>query len=505
MRALALPASSYSRAATARSMLLGTVFIAVAAGISILLRDQPTPSLAFAIMSDGWSGLLALFIIRQPQLGLYVTIFATVLFEAFPVPFDPTSSFTWIFHANLSTWTPVPLPLSPVEFLLIVTTMSWVIHAGNRRAFSLPLGTLGGPIIAFAVCILIGLVYGIGANSGDVRIALWESRALFYLFISYFLTGAIIRQQKQAKTIVVLIALGLALNALRLIWRFLSTSAVIVGDQGVSGLSHENALFIAFMIVFAIAIATFGRTGRLRLVALVSLPFFVLALLASQRRVAFVTLFLGLIVWAVLLGLQRRSLFIKIVPLLILVFSLYIGAFWNNTSGLLGQPIRSIHTVLGTGPISERDISSDLYRETEETNIWLTIRESPLTGVGFGKPFIEFIPLVRFEYWEFQFYTPHNQVFWLWLKMGPLGFVITFWLFSLAIAQTARLARETQGTWLQPFMVASLAYVIMLLVFAYVDVGLANGRSMLVLGILLGVIGYLPRMSVSQTGTETIA
>jgi O-antigen ligase len=177
----------------------------------------------------------------------------------------------------------------------------------------------------------------------------------------------------------------------------------------------------------------------------------------------------------------------------LLVSGLYIGLLWNKTDGLLGQPIRAVRTLTGQ-PVSDRDQSSDLYRQNEEFDIWATIRESPLTGVGFGKPFNQYIPLVRLGNWEFQYFTPHNQVFWLWLKMGALGFIVSLWLFGVAITRTVQLMVADGVDEFKPFILLTLCYTIMLLTFGYVDIVFANGRAMLLLGCLLGVTGNLPAL-----------
>jgi O-antigen ligase len=162
--------------------------------------------------------------------------------------------------------------------------------------------------------------------------------------------------------------------------------------------------------------------------------------------------------------------------------------------------MRAIHTILGTGTMSERDQSSDLYRLVETYNIWSTIRAMPLTGIGFGRPFIQFVPMLTLAHWEFQFYTPHNEVLWIWLKMGIPGFVVTFWLFALAVARTARLLVDRAADSLLPFIVTLVSYYVMLPAFAYVDIGFANGRTMLWLGVALGITGLLPGLLQREAG-----
>ena len=488
-------ASGFVRATRLRSIVVGLGPLLAIAGLVLALRTVPSDAFVFVAVVTLLGGLTVLLTFRWPIVGLYTVLLGCAMFETFPVAGDPTSEFTWLFHANLSSSGLGPVPVSPLEALLMLTATAWFAQAAHRRQLALPLGALGAPVIAFGVCILAGLVYGVAINRGELRVALWELRAPAYVLIAYGLTTALLRSTRQIRAMTSILVIGLMLNVLRLLARyFTSPQGFVEGAQGVSGSSHENALFLALLIVMLIAHLSLGRWGAQSWLALLSLPPVAFALLVSQRRAAIAALALGLVVWATILFWQRRSLFLKIIPPLLLVVACYVGAFWARPVGVFGQPMRAIHTVLGTAPASDRDKSSDLYRVIEAQNIWLTLRINPLAGVGFGKPFIEFIPMVALDGWEFQFYTPHNQVLWIWLKMGLPGFVVTMWLFGASVARAARLVIVGSLGELTPFAVAIATFIVMLPLFAYVDIGFASGRPMLLLGALLGVCVAMPAL-----------
>lgn len=488
------PAPRYARLTAVRLGLVAAVLLGVAAGGGVLLLDQPSASVPFIAMVAATGLLVALTVFRWPVAGLYAVLFGVVLLEPFPVAGDPTSTYTWIFHANLSSWTPLRFPMSPLELLLILTALAWLIHAGNRGRVGLPLGTLGPVVLALGGFILAGYLYGVGLNGGDSRIALWELRAPTYVVAGYFLTGALFRSTRQITVVNWLITVGLILNGLRASWRYFAVGGLTEGNQSISGFAHENALLLAMMIVLCLAQLTFGRQNALRWTLLLGSAPVAFALLVSQRRAGFAALVVGVIVWAVVLFLKRRKLFWAVIPALLVVGILYTAAFWNRTEGILGQPVRAVQTVLGVGERSARDQSSDYYRQLEEYNLWRTIRDNPVAGIGFGRPFTQYIPMVILDWWEFQFYTPHNQIFWVWLKLGVGGFVVTLWLFGLGVAGAARLLHEPLDAAVMPFVVMTAAYIVMLTTFAYVDIGLANGRPMMLLGVLLGLTGNLPAL-----------
>jgi O-antigen ligase len=142
----------------------------------------------------------------------------------------------------------------------------------------------------------------------------------------------------------------------------------------------------------------------------------------------------GLLLVGLSLFTTNRRLFFKIVPIVAIVVA-YVAAFWNQTDTVLGEPARAFKSQLGY--TSLRDERSDIWRELERQNITQNIQSAPLTGLGFGRPyrfFVEQPTLVgtRFVYWT---YITHNAIFWVWMKMGAIGFVAFWFLRGSAIVQ----------------------------------------------------------------------
>src|SRR5439155_834128 len=100
-------------------------------------------------------------------------------------------------------------------------------------------------------------------------------------------------------------------------------------------------------------------------------------------------------------------------------------AFWD-VAGPLGEPIRALRSAMNDSSLSVRDQLSDQWRVIENRNIAFTMRQLPLTGVGVGQAHLfheQQVP-VTFVYWR---YITHNALMWLWLKAGPIGaFVLWF-------------------------------------------------------------------------------
>ncbi len=154
----------------------------------------------------------------------------------------------------------------------------------------------------------------------------------------------------------------------------------------------------------------------------------------------------------------------------VVVGGLYTAAFWNST-GSIGFAAQAIKTVIAPGQLSAEDQSSDLYRQIEAYDLWATIRSNELFGVGFGQKFLRPVPLPDISFFVFWEYLPHNTILWIWMKMGVGGFVSMLYLIARTIHSGVRSACRIQSFDLTSVVIASVAYVVMYMVYCYVDIG----------------------------------
>ncbi|CCF83586.1 conserved hypothetical protein [Nitrolancea hollandica Lb] len=172
----------------------------------------------------------------------------------------------------------------------------------------------------------------------------------------------------------------------------------------------------------------------------------------------------------------------------------YIGIFWNRTDTLLGEPARAFRSQVGT--TSMRDERSDAWRDLERENITGNIRSAPLTGLGFGRPYRFYVPepsLVSsgFIYWT---YITHNAIFWVWMKMGAIGFIAFWLLLGSAIVQGLTSFRKLSDSTLRVLAITIAGLIVMQVIFSYGDLGLTYARPMIFLGCMLGVLVRLPEL-----------
>jgi O-antigen ligase len=183
---------------------------------------------------------------------------------------------------------------------------------------------------------------------------------------------------------------------------------------------------------------------------------------------------------------ENRSAFRIVVPVVILALTLYLIAFWNQP-GSLGFAARAIKSQFAPQQASLRDQQSDQYRRIENYDIYQTIRQAPLTGVGFGKPFSMVVPLPDISFFVWYQYITHNSIGWIWMKTGIGGFVAMLFLIGLAIMNGMQVLFRIPDWTMRAVVLTAVLYILMYFTYAYVDMSW-DSKSMVYMGAMMGII-----------------
>ena len=149
---------------------------------------------------------------------------------------------------------------------------------------------------------------------------------------------------------------------------------------------HMNALFIFLLAVWllqVLGVAALGGDGRARDPGRLGLHPVAAAggdgrPVRRRRRARRSSLFY-----------RRRRAFWFFAPTAIVARPrLRRSATWN-AGGAVGLPAQAVKTVLFPDQLGAADRSSDLYRQIEAFDLWFTIQQNPVTGVGFGQKFLQ--------------------------------------------------------------------------------------------------------------------
>jgi O-antigen ligase len=425
----------------------------------------------------------------RPRLGLLLVLALITLFEAGGA--DALMVFGDYFHGGLASRAGLPGAIaSPLELLLILTLLSAVAHQLVSRRRLLAGGAFAAPMLILLAVLVAGQVRGAVAG-GDLTIALWESRYLFYIVVCYLVVVNTVRTEAHVNAMTGVFLAGTALYAVEGAYR--RVALVDTGSLGVIrefAYSHEVVVFLVAAIILVLAQQIFGAPRWQRIIGMLALPVLSFTLLATERRAGILVLIVCFVAFALLLLVTRRAAFFLLAVPLMLSFVLYLPLFWNS-GGIAGQPARAVRSLVQP---DSRDAQSDTYRRLETMNVRATILSDPVFGVGFGREFLMVVPLADLSWWPFWRYEPHNQVLWVWLKTGMYGFVAFWALMGIALATAANAARRLSRSSSRTFAVLALSVIVGSLVFSYVDLGLVSGRVTVVLGSVLGVLGVIKRI-----------
>jgi hypothetical protein len=178
----------------------------------------------------------------------------------------------------------------------------------------------------------------------------------------------------------------------------------------------------------------------------------------------------------------------------------YVLAF-QKSDGALASPARAVISVFNPNATDQRDAASNAYRVIENYDLKKTESQSPILGYGFGKPFLQPISLPNVvELDPYYLYIPHNNILWVWMRLGPLGFGALWYLIGSAIVAGCIIARRLKNSELQFFAIFAIAVVMMEVILAYGDYQFFFYRNMIYVGVVLGVLMKLPAIARAASG-----
>jgi hypothetical protein len=186
-----------------------------------------------------------------------------------------------------------------------------------------------------------------------------------------------------------------------------------------------------------------------------------------------------------------------VVSSFLLVFTVYVAVFWND-QGRLGLPAQQVKSIIINDPklISATKYSSNLYRKFETYNLAYTIRNEPLLGLGFGKPYETPINLyLRFYLSE---YIAHNSLLWLFMRTGALGFGLFLFLINAYLFRSTSVFSKLTDPYLKAVCAVCILAVVNQVVVTYVEMHFIYYRNMTYLAVLMGLIPSIEAIHKSE-------
>lgn len=422
-------------------------------------------------------------ILWRPVVGVYGLIF-------FSLVGDPSVSSWWPFTKGASSRESIlfvadAIIVSPMEGYIAVTVIAMVLHIARGRLELTHRPELIRPLIVFTAAVLLGVIYGLGTG-GSSFVAVHESRAILALPVLTILAVNLFTERRHLNTALwVIVAAVFVDSILSLDWYFRQIDAAErAGTDSLnihSASVHANVALVTFASAWLTRRASFAK--RLVLPFMLVPIFWVYGL--SERRSAIGALVVAAILMSIVLYHRDRARFYAVIPLATFIMLGYTAAFWNVESGI-GFPAQAIKgQVIGTEGLDE---ASNAYRAVENINILVTLRTNPLLGIGFGKPYLQAIPLPdlgnAFVLWR---YVTHNSMLYIWMKTGIVGFVSLLYVLGRGVAVGVRAAIRAKDPESAVLATVGATFIAMFFAFAYVDIAW-EPESMVVLATAFAMV-----------------
>jgi O-antigen ligase len=278
------------------------------------------------------------------------------------------------------------------------------------------------------------------------------------------------------------LTIGLGGRAIQGLFRYFVTLRMQI-DLEDTFLAHEDPVMFIPLLFLLVTLLHYRAAPRLRRGLLVAVPLMLATLVLTQRRIAYVSLPICALIFFVQLTPQARRSFARAAMPIVALGVLYVVLFIGSSSPL-GQPIdRALQLLDSSNP-------SNLYRVVEQNNLRHTIQAHPW-GVGFGHPFeiIQDLPKV----WIFWNYIPHNEILWVWVKAGTLGFILVMFFFARVIAESTWAHSRLRDPLLRAVAPVVGVAVANQLLASYYELQLTYARNMVYLGTFVGLLATIER------------
>lgn len=478
-------------------------FVAIC-GVLVLL----TPVVVLGVLDLGVGLFVALPVVlvvcimvaRRPQLGFFVITACVVFIDQAPqlIPIFTDKLYVYFWPPALEG-----LIERPIGFLFLFILFVLVCRHLVKRETLLRGGGLILPFALFLFSVVVAAVYGF-LTGGTLKIIVVEIRPFIYFFESYILAYNLVTRKNDIRTFFWLVIAGSFLKALQGIYIYVR----LHGQLGNNTLmSHEESFFFIGLLLFVILLSLHCRWRRQLVAALCALPFVLVTLVLNNRRTDYVAFLLALgAAWMLLFVMKPKARLAlgALAVLGVLLLGGYVLAFANSTAPI-GQPARGIVAVFHPSAADVRDLQSNQYRVIEDFDLRYTIaRANFFVGMGFGKLYLEPVPLTTVfpgigQADQYYNYVPHNNIYWVWMRFGAIGFLFFWYLFGSLIVRGCLIARQLHDRYLQVAAIYAVGMAVAEIVVAFADYQLFFYRNVIYIGLLAGLLMKLPEVERNES------
>jgi hypothetical protein len=310
-------------------------------------------------------------------------------------------------------------PIGGMDVMLVTASL---VQYSRRRRITGPIGT-PRPMIRLAQLTFATIVFMVLVGKwrgGETSFALWQIDRVIYLPVVFLLCQAAFTQPKDYLAIGKVALAAAVTRAIMAIWVRLTVPYTVDPDTGLSSLpyatTHNDSMLFATGSVILVSLLLQRAGKKYTRIALLFGPILLGGMLANTRRIVWVEIILVLTTLYLISDTNavKRKLN-RIMLLLAPVVAGYVAVGWGSQGGIF-KPVQVIRSAVD----SSADAST-AWRDLENFNLVFTLRQFPLTGVGYGNPFWEMWPMPEVPY-DLEKYVPHNSILGLYCYGGFVGY-----------------------------------------------------------------------------------
>lgn len=464
-----------------------------------------TPLLILGGLNIGFGLLLGIptaliityVLIRWPLTGFYIIAGCALLVEEQPL----TTASVFTDHLYIFYWPPSLEGQieRPIGYLFIFVILVVVCHRFINRQRLLQGGTIIWPFLLFLLCVVGGIVHGL-ASGGDLKITVVEVRPFWYFFEAYLLAYNLVMRKRDLYAFFWLVILAAGVKGLQGVYIYLvALHGNLAGYDSI--MSHEESFFCVALILLVALFSLYYRYRPQLYAALLVLPCEVVTLIANQRRTDYVALLLGLAMVLALVFVMKPEMrkFLVVAVLLSVILSTSYVVVFSGSSSVFAAPARAVVSIFNPTVSGGSKADSNLYRTVENFDLIYTVKQNPLIGLGFGKAYAEPIPLTTvfpgiLAADMYYAYVPHNTIYWVWMRLGAIGFLVFWYLIGAIIVRGCLIVRELKDRYLQLIAMYVVGVVAMEIIVAFGDYQLFTFRNVIYVGLLTGILMKLPSL-----------
>jgi hypothetical protein len=364
--------------------------------------------------------------------------------------------------------------------------------ASSRKAAKAPrVGPMKNALFLVLATVFVFFAYGV-ATGGDARAASWQIYLIVSSVLFAFVVSALFVTPEHYESLMKVVIAAGAYRAV-MCWYFANVvlPTVTFDTRPEYVTAHDDSVVWVVCILAVLVHALTKRKAKSTLAALLLTGLFVGAIQFNTRRLAWVSLIMGLVTAYFLLPTGRVKTVVKrAVMIAAPIVAIYTAVGWGRTDKIFA-PLQSIASV------STQEDRSTKARNAENLGLIATVKQAnALTGTGWGHGYVEltnkYSIAKSMELWP---YVPHNSVLGLLAYTGILGFAGVWLAFPTAAFLNARLAKLGGTPQLRNVGFVASTAMIVCGNQMYGDMGIFSLRNMYLLALTYAVALRMPMVA----------